>query len=117
MALLSHRYMGRMCPGNGLCKELESFDGFARVAGHLRGWTYVLAPGLMRIPHLILFAVFPGGIYIINSWYRQFETGTRMAIFYMAALITSGFGPIVSSHRCRLPWMWLSRNSLHMRCL
>lgn len=41
-------------------------------------------------------AVFPGAVYIIGSWYRQFETAKRVSIFYMAALLASGFGPIVS---------------------
>jgi MFS family permease len=38
--------------------------------------------------------LFPGAIFIIGSWYRQFETGRRISIFYMAALLASGFGPI-----------------------
>jgi MFS family permease len=42
-------------------------------------------------------AVFPGAIYIIGSWYRQFETAKRVSVFYMASLLASGFGPIVST--------------------
>ncbi|OAL03722.1 retrograde regulation protein 2 [Phaeosphaeriaceae sp. SRC1lsM3a] len=38
--------------------------------------------------------LFPGAVYIIGSWYRQFETAKRVSIFYMAALLASGFGPI-----------------------
>lgn len=38
--------------------------------------------------------LFPGAIYIIGSWYRQYETARRISIFYMAALLASGFGPI-----------------------
>jgi len=38
--------------------------------------------------------LFPGAIYIIGSWYRQFETARRISLFYMAALLASGFGPI-----------------------
>ncbi|XPS99847.1 hypothetical protein M3J09_009015 [Ascochyta lentis] len=38
--------------------------------------------------------LFPGAIYIIGSWYRQYETAKRVSIFYMAALLASGFGPI-----------------------
>ncbi|KAK5091318.1 hypothetical protein LTS08_005084 [Lithohypha guttulata] len=38
--------------------------------------------------------LFPGSIYIIGCWYRQFETGRRISIFYMASLLSSGFGPI-----------------------
>lgn len=38
--------------------------------------------------------LFPGGIFIISSWYRQFETARRVSLFYMASLICSGFGPI-----------------------
>lgn len=38
--------------------------------------------------------LFPGAIFIIGSWYRQFETARRVSLFYMASLICSGFGPI-----------------------
>ncbi|KIX07901.1 uncharacterized protein Z518_02555 [Rhinocladiella mackenziei CBS 650.93] len=38
---------------------------------------------------------FPGAVYIIASWYRQFETAKRIS-FYMSALLTSGFGPIAA---------------------
>ncbi|KAH7069168.1 retrograde regulation protein 2 [Paraphoma chrysanthemicola] len=38
--------------------------------------------------------LFPGAVYIIGSWYRQYETAKRVSIFYMAALLASGFGPI-----------------------
>ena len=38
--------------------------------------------------------LFPGAIFIIGSWYRQFETGRRIAIFYMASLLSSGFSGI-----------------------
>lgn len=41
------------------------------------------------------FAVFPGAVYIIGSWYRQYETAKRISVFYMASLLASGFGPIV----------------------
>ncbi|CAO2655022.1 Nn.00g117550.m01.CDS01 [Neocucurbitaria sp. VM-36] len=38
--------------------------------------------------------LFPGAVYIIGSWYRQYETAKRVSVFYMAALLASGFGPI-----------------------
>ncbi|KAI8942847.1 hypothetical protein NX059_000887 [Plenodomus lindquistii] len=38
--------------------------------------------------------VFPGAVYIIGSWYRQYETAKRVSVFYMAAMLASGFGPI-----------------------
>ncbi|KAF2473587.1 retrograde regulation protein 2 [Lindgomyces ingoldianus] len=38
--------------------------------------------------------LFPGAIYIIGSWYRQYETAKRVSTFYMASLLSSGFGPI-----------------------
>lgn len=44
---------------------------------------------------LTAYSVFPGAVYIIGSWYRQFETAKRVSVFYMAALLASGFGPIV----------------------
>lgn len=40
--------------------------------------------------------MFPGAIFIIGSWYRQFETARRITLFYMAALVASGFGPILA---------------------
>ncbi|KAB8249401.1 major facilitator superfamily domain-containing protein [Aspergillus flavus] len=40
--------------------------------------------------------LFPGAVFIIGSWYRQYETATRISLFYMAALIASGFGPILA---------------------
>lgn len=30
----------------------------------------------------------------IGSWYRQYETASRVSVFYMASLLASGFGPI-----------------------
>lgn len=50
----------------------------------------------MLLTLLTTHTVFPGAVYIIGSWYRQFETAKRVSIFYMAALLASGFGPIVS---------------------
>ncbi|PSN61739.1 retrograde regulation protein 2 [Corynespora cassiicola Philippines] len=38
--------------------------------------------------------LFPGAIFIIGSWYRQYETAKRVSVFYMASLLASGFGPI-----------------------
>ena len=38
--------------------------------------------------------LFPGAIFIIGCWYRQYETARRVSIFYMASLLSSGFGPI-----------------------
>jgi MFS family permease len=43
---------------------------------------------------VLIFQVFPGAIFIIGSWYRQFETARRVSLFYMASLLSSGFGPI-----------------------
>lgn len=42
-------------------------------------------------------AVFPGAIFIISSWYKTYETARRVSIFYMAALLASGFNGIVST--------------------
>ncbi|KAF2750122.1 MFS general substrate transporter [Sporormia fimetaria CBS 119925] len=38
----------------------------------------------------------PGGIYIIGSWYRQFETASRVSWFFSLSLLASGFGPILA---------------------
>lgn len=40
--------------------------------------------------------LFPGAVFIIGSWYKQYETARRVSLFYMAALIASGFGPIIA---------------------
>ncbi|KAB8203948.1 major facilitator superfamily domain-containing protein [Aspergillus parasiticus] len=45
---------------------------------------------------LAVLNLFPGAVFIIGSWYRQYETATRISLFYMAALIASGFGPILA---------------------
>lgn len=57
------------------------------------GRTY---PSIAIISSSLILVVFPGAVYIIGSWYRQFETAKRVSLFYMAALLASGFGPIVS---------------------
>lgn len=56
---------------------------------------------VLPIPYLTLDLVFPGAVYIIGSWYRQFETAKRVSIFYMASLLASGFGPIVRNYLSR----------------
>ncbi|OAL36510.1 hypothetical protein AYO20_04126 [Fonsecaea nubica] len=38
----------------------------------------------------------PGAIFIIGSWYCQFETAGRTSMFYMASLIASAFGPVLA---------------------
>ncbi|KAF2188408.1 retrograde regulation protein 2 [Zopfia rhizophila CBS 207.26] len=60
--------------------------------------------------------LFPGAIYIIGSWYRQYETAKRVSTFYMASLLSSGFGPIfayalslikVGDGMYRRGWRWI----------
>ncbi|EON68750.1 hypothetical protein W97_08008 [Coniosporium apollinis CBS 100218] len=60
--------------------------------------------------------LFPGAVYIIGSWYRQYETARRVSIFYMASLLASGFGPIfayalsliqVGNGMYRQGWRWI----------
>jgi len=60
--------------------------------------------------------VFPGAIFIIGSWYRQFETARRVSLFYMASLLSSGFGPVfayalslirVGDGVYRQGWRWI----------
>ncbi|KAH7398589.1 major facilitator superfamily domain-containing protein [Pyrenochaeta sp. MPI-SDFR-AT-0127] len=60
--------------------------------------------------------LFPGAVYIIGSWYRQFETAKRVSVFYMAALLAAGFGPIfayalslisVGDGMYRRGWRWI----------
>ncbi|KAJ4516605.1 hypothetical protein HRR78_006512 [Exophiala dermatitidis] len=40
--------------------------------------------------------LFPGSVFIIGSWYKQYETARRISLFYMASLLASGFGPILA---------------------
>lgn len=40
--------------------------------------------------------LFPGSIFIIGAWYRQWETARRVSLFYMSSLLASGFGPILA---------------------
>ncbi|KAJ9608798.1 hypothetical protein H2200_006569 [Cladophialophora chaetospira] len=40
--------------------------------------------------------LYPGAVYIIASFYKQYETGKRISFFYMSALFASGFGPILA---------------------
>ncbi|KIX10367.1 uncharacterized protein Z518_01449 [Rhinocladiella mackenziei CBS 650.93] len=60
--------------------------------------------------------LFPGAVFIIGSWYRQFETAQRVSLFYMASLLSSGFGPIfayvlslirVGDGTYRQGWRWI----------
>ncbi|KAK4608970.1 MFS transporter prlL [Fulvia fulva] len=60
--------------------------------------------------------LFPGAVFIIGSWYRQYETARRISIFYMAALLASGFGPIfayalslisVGNGKYQQGWRWI----------
>lgn len=39
--------------------------------------------------------IMPGAVYIISSWYRQFECAKRMAIFISTAQLFLAFGPVV----------------------
>lgn len=64
--------------------------------------------------------LFPGAIFLIGCWYRQYETAKRISIFYMAAMICSGFGPIfayglslisVGDGMYAQGWRWIVRNS------
>lgn len=60
--------------------------------------------------------LFPGAVFIIGSWYRQWETARRVSIFYMASLLASGFGSIfayalslirVGDGMYRAGWRWI----------
>lgn len=58
--------------------------------------------------------VYPGAVFIIASWYRKFEMARRISLFYMAALLASGFGPIVSFFHSCLCLALSNLVSLHM---
>jgi len=94
LVTLSHRRMGRVCSWYGFCDQLGNTDCSPGSTRDFRSWPCVpSAP--FRESLLMLHLVFPGAVYIIGSWYRQYETGKRIAVFYMAGLLASGFGPIV----------------------
>jgi MFS family permease len=61
--------------------------------GFVRDWRILTV--LRALLGIFEAGLFPGAVYIIGSWYRQYETAKRVSIFYMAALLASGFGPIV----------------------
>jgi MFS family permease len=67
-------------------------------------------------PALTLIGLFPGAVFIIGSWFKQFETARRISLFYMASLLASGFGPIfayalslisVGSGMYAAGWRWI----------
>lgn len=67
----------------GLCVLGMGFVHDWKVLTVLRAFLGVFEAGL-----------FPGCVFIIGCWYKQFETARRVSLFYMAALLASGFGPI-----------------------
>lgn len=40
--------------------------------------------------------VFPGSIFILGAWYRQFEIAKRVALFFTAALLAGGMGGLLA---------------------
>ena len=69
-------------------------------------------------------------MFIIGSFYRQFETAKRVSVFYMASLICSGFGPIFAYALSQISvgdgmfsagWRWIckypGRSNKHMGML
>lgn len=62
--------------------------------GFIRNWTLLTV--LRALLGIFEAGLFPGAVFIIGTWYRQYETGRRISIFYMASLISSGFGPILA---------------------
>lgn len=60
--------------------------------GFIHDWKVLTA--LRALLGVFEAGLFPGGIFIISSWYRQFETAGQVSLFFMASLICSGFGPI-----------------------
>lgn len=95
LASIPDHRMGCLCSWYGLREGLEDFDRSSSITWSIRGWSYVQGRHDCRETNTDRFSVFPGAVYIIGSWYRQFETAKRVSIFYMAALLASGFGPIV----------------------
>lgn len=44
----------------------------------------------------LMVLVLPGAIFVITSWYKQYETASRVSLFYMSSLIASAFGPVLA---------------------
>ncbi|CAG8961792.1 hypothetical protein HYFRA_00006335 [Hymenoscyphus fraxineus] len=89
----------------GLCVLGMGFIDHWRVLAVLRALLGVFEAGLL-----------PGAIYIIGSWYSQFETGKRISIFYMSSLIAGAFGPLlayalskisVGNGKYQQGWRWI----------
>ncbi|KAJ4301406.1 hypothetical protein N0V90_003498 [Kalmusia sp. IMI 367209] len=60
--------------------------------------------------------VLPGAVYIIGSWYRQYETAKRISMFYTGSLLALAFGPIIAyllslirvgDGKYRSGWRWI----------
>ncbi|KAF2107374.1 retrograde regulation protein 2 [Lophiotrema nucula] len=82
--------------------------------GFVRSWQVLTV--LRALLGMFEAGLFPGAVYIIGSWYRQYETSKRVSIFYMASLLASGFGPIfayalslirVGDGMYRRGWRWI----------
>ncbi|KAF5234312.1 hypothetical protein FAUST_7697 [Fusarium austroamericanum] len=60
--------------------------------------------------------LFPGALYILSAWYRTYESGQKVSIFYMASLVTTGFNGIFAYALSRISvgngmfgegWRWI----------
>ncbi|KAF5592655.1 major facilitator superfamily transporter [Fusarium subglutinans] len=60
--------------------------------------------------------LFPGALYILSAWYRTYESGQKVSIFYMASLVTTGFNGIFAYALSRISvgngmfssgWKWI----------
>lgn len=99
MAQLPHHRLGSLRLGHGFRQGLGFPYCLKSIIRNLRSWMLVHrtpSPFLCIVHHTYVALVFPGAIFIIGSWYRQYETARRVSLFYMAALLASGFAPIVS---------------------
>lgn len=56
----------------------------------------VIDPGALLIHAEDYDTVLPGAVFIIGSWYRQFETASRTTLFYMSSSVAAAFGPILA---------------------
>jgi sugar phosphate permease len=57
---------------------------------------------------------FPGVVYFLSAWYTKKELGKRLAMFFIAQQIGSGFGGLIAAGVLKLNgvhgiagWRWL----------
>lgn len=60
--------------------------------GLVRDWKGLA--GLRAALGIFEAGLFPGALFIISSWYKQYEIGVRIQFFWMVSQLMTAFGPI-----------------------